>query len=318
MGHVGFADPVCADLAGWTSEAAKAVGARVHRGGTYVCIDGPMFSTRAESKLLSLLGRRRHRHDQPARGQARARGRDVLRHDRARHRLRLLARIRGGRVRRGGRRALAARTSRCAKAIVRETVARIPAGARARCARGAAKHAIMTAPEAIPAAAKQRLWAALRKVLGLRSQCRSKSSSSVRSRSTPSRPARQATRTCWEARPPTSPSPRASSRHVRLVAVVGEDFPDGAPRLSGERAASILAGLERAKGKTFRWAGRYADDLRAPNLAGHAAQRLRRFPPKLPAAYRDADTLFLGNIHPALQLEVLEQVKNPQLVAWTR
>ncbi len=49
--HVSFADPVCLRLAGWLADAADAVGARVHRGGTYVCIDGPQFSTRAESKL---------------------------------------------------------------------------------------------------------------------------------------------------------------------------------------------------------------------------------------------------------------------------
>jgi 5'-methylthioadenosine phosphorylase len=49
--HVAFAEPVCHVLAGWLADAADAIDARVHRGGTYIVIDGPQFSTRAESKL---------------------------------------------------------------------------------------------------------------------------------------------------------------------------------------------------------------------------------------------------------------------------
>jgi 5'-methylthioadenosine phosphorylase len=51
VAHVGFADPVCADLADAIGGAADQVGARLHRGGTYVCIEGPQFSTRAESRI---------------------------------------------------------------------------------------------------------------------------------------------------------------------------------------------------------------------------------------------------------------------------
>jgi 5'-methylthioadenosine phosphorylase len=54
--HVGFADPVCPMLAEATSRAASKVGASVHRGGTYVCIEGPQFSTRAESRLYRSWG----------------------------------------------------------------------------------------------------------------------------------------------------------------------------------------------------------------------------------------------------------------------
>jgi 5'-methylthioadenosine phosphorylase len=50
-GHVQFADPVCADLSGWLHEAAEESGATVHKGGTYVCMEGPAFSTRAESLM---------------------------------------------------------------------------------------------------------------------------------------------------------------------------------------------------------------------------------------------------------------------------
>jgi 5'-methylthioadenosine phosphorylase len=56
VGHVSFADPVCGDLSKVVYGAAKAVGATVHFGGTYICIEGPQFSTRAESRLYRSWG----------------------------------------------------------------------------------------------------------------------------------------------------------------------------------------------------------------------------------------------------------------------
>jgi 5'-methylthioadenosine phosphorylase len=56
VGHVPFADPTCKHLAGALSQAASRAGARVHSGGTYVCIEGPQFSTRAESLLYRSWG----------------------------------------------------------------------------------------------------------------------------------------------------------------------------------------------------------------------------------------------------------------------
>jgi 5'-methylthioadenosine phosphorylase len=56
VGHVGLADPVCAHLSEAVGDAATRAGARVHRGGTYVCIEGPQFSTRAESSLYRSWG----------------------------------------------------------------------------------------------------------------------------------------------------------------------------------------------------------------------------------------------------------------------
>jgi 5'-methylthioadenosine phosphorylase len=56
VAHVGFAHPVCATLAGVAAEAGVRVGATVHRGGTYVCMEGPQFSTLAESKLYRSWG----------------------------------------------------------------------------------------------------------------------------------------------------------------------------------------------------------------------------------------------------------------------
>jgi len=56
VGHIQFADPVCAELSGWLHDAAVAAGATVHRGGAYVCMEGPAFSTRAESFTYRSLG----------------------------------------------------------------------------------------------------------------------------------------------------------------------------------------------------------------------------------------------------------------------
>lgn len=56
VGHAGFADPVCADLSGTLQQAARRAGATVHMGGTYICMEGPAFSTRAESFMYINLG----------------------------------------------------------------------------------------------------------------------------------------------------------------------------------------------------------------------------------------------------------------------
>jgi 5'-methylthioadenosine phosphorylase len=56
VAHVGFADPICAPFAGALADAADAAGAKVHRGGTYVCMEGPAFSTRAESRVYRSWG----------------------------------------------------------------------------------------------------------------------------------------------------------------------------------------------------------------------------------------------------------------------
>ncbi len=100
----------------------------------------------------------------------------------------------------------------------------------------------------------------------------------------------------------------------RLVAVVGEDFPDAHVAMLRDRGVD-LGGLEKVTGKTFRWAGRYSSDLGARTTLDTQLNVFAGFKPKLPASYRDADLLFLGNIEPALQLEVLSQVERPKLVA---
>ena len=56
VAHVAFADPICGSLAGHLGDAGEAVGATLHRGGTYICMEGPQFSTRAESNLYRTWG----------------------------------------------------------------------------------------------------------------------------------------------------------------------------------------------------------------------------------------------------------------------
>jgi sugar/nucleoside kinase (ribokinase family) len=100
----------------------------------------------------------------------------------------------------------------------------------------------------------------------------------------------------------------------KLVAVVGDDFP--AEHLAFLAARGIdLAGLEKKPGKTFRWKGRYSKDLAQRTTLDTQLNVFADFSPKLPEGWRDAELLFLGNIHPALQLDVLSQVRKPRLVA---
>ena len=79
VAHVGFADPFCADLSARLVAAGEAQGASMHAGGTYVAMEGPLFSTRAESAPLPPLGRFDHWHDGGAGGEAGPRGGDRLR-----------------------------------------------------------------------------------------------------------------------------------------------------------------------------------------------------------------------------------------------
>jgi sugar/nucleoside kinase (ribokinase family) len=101
---------------------------------------------------------------------------------------------------------------------------------------------------------------------------------------------------------------------VRVVAVVGSDFPQGELDLLAKRGVD-LAGVERQPGKTFRWAGRYAENLASRTTLDTQLNVFADFKPRLPESYRNAPYVLLGNIQPQLQLEVLDQVRSPKLVA---
>lgn len=93
---------------------------------------------------------------------------------------------------------------------------------------------------------------------------------------------------------------------VNLVGVVGDDFPGEHVELLKSKQIG-LAGLERVAGKTFRWTGRYHADVNDRDTLDTQLNVFAEFHPKLPEAARAAGYLFLGNIHPSLQLEVLDQ-----------
>lgn len=101
---------------------------------------------------------------------------------------------------------------------------------------------------------------------------------------------------------------------VNLVAVVGEDFPTRHVKLL-EHHGVDLEGLKRVPGKTFRWKGQYTYDLNQAETLDTQLNVFASFKPEIPKNYRDAKYVFLGNIDPELQLEVLKQVKHPRLVA---
>jgi sugar/nucleoside kinase (ribokinase family) len=101
---------------------------------------------------------------------------------------------------------------------------------------------------------------------------------------------------------------------VSLVGVVGSDFGEK------ERAAFAgrdidLAGLEEAQGLTFHWGGKYSFDLNSRETLFTDLNVFQSFRPKIPAAYRRSKQVFLGNIDPELQRDVLDQVEKPDLVA---
>jgi sugar/nucleoside kinase (ribokinase family) len=101
---------------------------------------------------------------------------------------------------------------------------------------------------------------------------------------------------------------------VKVVAVVGEDFPDEYIELFRSKQIG-LEGVKRAPGKTFRWHGRYGYDLGDPDTLGTFLNVFEKFDPIIPENYREMEYVFLANIDPQLQLSVLNQVKKPKLVA---
>lgn len=101
---------------------------------------------------------------------------------------------------------------------------------------------------------------------------------------------------------------------VRVVGVVGDDYPMEA--LAALEARGIdLKGVEQERGESFFWAGRYAYDLNSRETLETRLGVFADFSPEVPDEYRDSQVVFLGNIDPVLQLEVLGQIDTPRLVA---
>ena len=101
---------------------------------------------------------------------------------------------------------------------------------------------------------------------------------------------------------------------VQLVGVVGSDYPT--EKLEPLAARGVdLRGVERAEGESFRWRGRYRHDLNSAETLETRLGVFSHFRPNIPAEFRRAPFVFLANIDPRLQLDVLSQVERPKLVA---
>lgn len=99
---------------------------------------------------------------------------------------------------------------------------------------------------------------------------------------------------------------------VRLVAVVGEDFTSEHENILTQRGVDTR-GIEHAEGKTFRWGGKYLDNLNEAKTDFTELNVFERFQPRIPAEFMDSEFLFLGNIHPDLQTAVRLEMQKVRL-----
>lgn len=100
---------------------------------------------------------------------------------------------------------------------------------------------------------------------------------------------------------------------VRVVGVVGEDYADSDKALLSQRGVD-LAGLSKVPGKTFHWEGYYEGDLNEAKTLKTELNVFENFNPQLPEQFKDSSFVFLANIAPELQLQVLSQVNQPKFV----
>jgi 5'-methylthioadenosine phosphorylase len=153
--HVSFAHPICPELAGIAAEAVQAVGARVHRGGTYLCMEGPQFSTLAESNLyrawgMDIIGMTNLQEAKLAREAeicyvtlALVTDYDCWHPDHDSVTVEMIV-------------ATLLQNAETAQRAIADAVDRLPAGRSCHCG-SALKHALITRPEAIPEPVKQHL-----------------------------------------------------------------------------------------------------------------------------------------------------------------
>jgi len=101
---------------------------------------------------------------------------------------------------------------------------------------------------------------------------------------------------------------------VQVVGVVGDDYPLGELDFLAHRGAD-LSGIERRAGESFFWAGKYHYDLNTRDTLETKLGVFADFQPKIPPSFRSARYVFLGNIDPKLQHDVLDQVESPDVIA---
>ncbi len=102
---------------------------------------------------------------------------------------------------------------------------------------------------------------------------------------------------------------------MSIVSVIGEDFPESDIQLLKDRNIDV-SGIEIVKGgKTFFWSGRYHNDMNSRDTLETQLNVLENFSPVVPDSFKDAEVVMLGNLHPLVQLSVVEQMeKRPKLI----
>ena len=109
----------------------------------------------------------------------------------------------------------------------------------------------------------------------------------------------------------------ASASHltrVQVVGVVGHDYPFARLDPLVQRGVDF-AGVEKVSGASFRWHGRYGHDLNSAETLDTRLGVLATFKPRIPDNFRNAPFVFLGNVDPRIQLDVLNQIARPRIVA---
>ena len=108
----------------------------------------------------------------------------------------------------------------------------------------------------------------------------------------------------------------AAAPYVRpgLVGVVGGDWKASDMEMLAERGVDVSGVEVIEEGKTFRWGGRYEPDWNTRHTTYTDLNVLENFEPKLPEEYRSSDFVFLANAHPAVQMQGLAQVKEPEVL----
>ena len=335
VAHVGMAEPVCPDLAGALEKAARQTSATVHRGGTYICIEGPQFSTRAESRIyrswgVDIIGMTNMPEAKLAREAelcyatlALATDYDVW-HE-THEAVSVEAVVQN-----------LLKNVATAKDVLRRVIPAIAPPRGCECP-SLLKNAVDHQPQsAFPAATRKKLD--------------SYSTRTFRANGT-------GVGGCTHSRPPsvkgglTVPATMSdllvvgsvaldsvetpfgkvqealggSATYfsysasfftaVHLVATVGEDFPEAHLKLLADRGVDIR-GLQTSKGRTFRWTGQYGYDLNEAKTLETQLNVFAEFRPVLNDVSGRTPFLFLANIDPELQLDVLRQMKErPKLVA---
>ena len=101
--------------------------------------------------------------------------------------------------------------------------------------------------------------------------------------------------------------------NIGMIGVIGSDFPDSFKKLWKDMDIN-LDGLQIQEGKTFRWSGKYEENMENRETISTELNVFENFQPSIPNSYKNVPYLFLGNIHPKLQLDVLNKMNSPKFV----